>query len=135
MWTPETLPPVGAGGELAAILAWAPFGGGTPEPGGLPVSKLGLILKGLVFAYGDGSTALISSGSGPVQVFIVGQAPVGNAVIEAIEIDRVILNVGGRREVLLLPDPAGWPPPPAPGQTPRRRSPHHRPGPSPPIRA
>lgn len=108
VWTPAALAPVGGatGGDLASILAWAPFGGGSASAGGLPVSNLGLVLRGVVYAAGGGSTALISSGPGPVQIFTVGQAPAGAAVIEAIEVDRVILNVGGRREALLLPNPA-----------------------------
>lgn len=112
IWTPAAFAPVGGatGGDLATILAWAPFGGGSAGAGGLPMSSLGLILRGVVYAAGGGSTALISSGPGPVQIFMVGQAPAGNAVIEAIEIDRVILNVGGRREALMLPNPAGTPP-------------------------
>lgn len=109
VWTPVALPPVGSatGGDLVSILTWAPFGGGLAAAGGLPISNLGLVLKGLVYAAGGGSTALISSGEGPVQIFGIGEAPIGNAVIEDIEIDRVILNVGGQREVLVLPHPAG----------------------------
>lgn len=109
VWTPTALAPVGGatGGDLASILTWAPFGGGYASADGLPISNLGMILKGVVYAAGGGSTALISSGEGPVQIFTVGQAPVGNAVIEGIEVDRVILNVGGRREALILPRPTG----------------------------
>lgn len=109
VWTPTALAPVGGatGGDLVSILAWAPFGGGSAGVGGLSISSLGLTLRGVVYAAGGGSTALISSGDGPVQIFVVGQAPAGDAVIEAIEIDRVILNVGGRQEALILPNPAG----------------------------
>lgn len=111
VWTPAALAPVGGatGGDLASILTWAPFGGGLANAGGLPISSLGLVLRGVVYAAGGGSTALISNGPGPVQIFTVGQAPVGNAVIEVIEVDRIILNVGGRREALILPHPAGDP--------------------------
>ncbi|MDP1913762.1 type II secretion system protein N [Brevundimonas sp.] len=113
VWTPAALAPVGGatGGDLASILTWAPFGGGSANTGGLPISSLGLVLRGVVYAAGGGSTALISNGPGPVQIFTVGQAPVGNAVIEVIEVDRIILNVGGRREALILPHPAGEPAP------------------------
>ncbi len=109
VWTPITLPPVGGptGGDLVSILTWAPFGGGIADANGIPVSNLGLVLKGVVYAAGGGSTALISSGEGPVQIFGIGESPVGNAVIEDIEVDRVILSVGGQREALLLPHPAG----------------------------
>lgn len=112
VWTPAALAPVGGatGGDLASILTWAPFGGGgSGGADGLPISTLGVVLKGIVYAVGGGSTALIAGGDGAVQIFTVGQAPVGNAVIEAIEVDRVILNVGGRREALMLPHPAGAP--------------------------
>ncbi len=114
VWTPAALAPVGGlgGGDLAAILTWAPFGGGSGGVGGLPVSNMGMILRGVVYAPGGGSTALISNGQGPVQIFTVGEAPVGNAVIEAIEVDFVILNVGGRREALILPEAAGTSAPP-----------------------
>ena len=113
IWTPAALAPVGGatGGELTSILTWAPFGGGSAGAGGLSISSLGLILRGVVYVAGGGSTALISSGEGPVQIFVVGQAPAGNAVIEAIEVDRVILNVGGRLAAVVLPNPAGAPPP------------------------
>lgn len=111
VWTPAALAPVGGvtGGDVASILTWAPFGGGAGNADGLPISNLGMILKGVVYAAGGGSTALIATGEGPVQIFGVGEAPVGNAVIETIEMDRVILNVGGRREALLLPHPTGSP--------------------------
>lgn len=110
VWTPAALAPVGGatGSHLASIITWAPFGGGSA--GDLSVSSLGLILRGVVYAAGGGSTALISSGPGPVQIFVVGQAPAGNAVIESIEVDRVILNVGGQLEALVLPNPAGGSP-------------------------
>lgn len=109
VWTPSVLPPLSnpTGGNLAAILAYAPFGGGTAQ-GGLAVSNLGLVLKGIVYrASGVGSAALIASGGGAAQTFAVGQAPVGNAVIESIQIDHVVLNSGGRREILALPKPTG----------------------------
>ncbi|MFJ6023506.1 type II secretion system protein N [Brevundimonas sp. NPDC092305] len=113
VWTPAALAPMGGqgGGELASILGWAPFGGGGGSDG-LPISNLGLVLKGVVYAPAGGSTALISAGEGPVQIFSVGDTPIGSAIIEAIESDRVILNTGGRREALLLPQAAG-----APGST------------------
>ena len=125
VWTPTTLPPVGGpmGGDLVSILTWAPFGGGPADANGVPISNLGLVLKGVVYAAGGGSTALISSGEGPVQIFGIGESPVGNAVIEDIEIDRVILNVGGQREALLLPHPAGALPAGAAGASPQTATP------------
>lgn len=110
VWTPTVLQPVSGqgGGDLWSILGWAPFGGGGGSDG-LPISNLGLVLRGVVYAPAGGSTALISAGGGPVQVFGVGETPIGSAVIEGIESDRVILKVGGRREALLLPQAAGAP--------------------------
>lgn len=106
VWTPAALAPVSGaqGGGLAAVLAWNPFGAGATGDG-LPASNLGLVLRGVIYAPSGGSTALISSGGGPVQVFGVGESPIGSAVIEAIEPERVVLNVGGRREALHLPKP------------------------------
>lgn len=108
----ESLPPLGAqaGGpdaDVARIVSLAPFGGGaTTAAGGLPASTLGLVLKGVLAAYPtSASTALIAVGEGPAAIYGVGQSPVGNAVIEAIEIDHVILNVGGTRERLDFPAP------------------------------
>jgi len=118
VWTPAVLTPVSGaqGGGLAAVLAWNPFGAGATGDG-LPASNLGLVLRGVIYAPSGGSTALIASGGGPVQVFGVGESPIGSAVIEAIEPERVVLNVGGRREALYLPKPteiAGAAPSPAP---------------------
>ncbi|MBX9574926.1 MAG: hypothetical protein K2X07_04730 [Caulobacteraceae bacterium] len=106
VWTPTALAPVAGaqGGGLAAVLAWNPFASGTTGDG-IPVSNLGLALRGVIYAASGGSTALIASADGPVQAFGVGESPVGSAVIEAIEPERVILNVQGRREALYLPKP------------------------------
>lgn len=109
VYTPDRLTPVG--GAIAngvdAILALAPFGGGAAGADGLPASTLGLVLKGIIYSGNpDASTAMIASGSGTAQSFSVGQAPVGNALIAAIEMDRVVLSVGGRREVLTFPKPS-----------------------------
>ena len=108
VYTPERLAPVGgaAADGVQTILALAPFGGGGVADG-LPASTLGLVLRGIIYSSNpDASTALIASGSGTAQTFSVGQAPVGNALIEAIEMDRVVLSVGGRREVLSFPKPS-----------------------------
>jgi general secretion pathway protein C len=115
----ESVAPLGvqAGGQdpdVARIVSLAPFGGGAAAVGGLPASTLGLVLKGVLAAYPpSASTALIAVGEGPVTIYGVGQSPVGNAVIEAIEIDHVILNVGGTRERLDFPQPVVAPVDPA----------------------
>lgn len=115
----ESLPPLGvqAGGQdpdVARIVSLAPFGGGAAAVGGLPASTLGLVLKGVLSAYPpSASTALIAVGEGPATIYGVGQSPTANAVIEAIEIDHVILNVGGTRERLDFPAPVSAPVDPA----------------------
>ncbi len=111
----ESLPPLGAqaGGldpDVARIVSLAPFGGGATSVGGLPASTLGLILKGVLSAHPtSASTALIAVGEGPATIYGIGQSPADNAVIEAIEIDHVILNVGGTRERLGFPAPISAP--------------------------
>lgn len=106
----ESLPSLGGTGgdvDVTRIVALAPFGGGLVSSG-LPESALGLILKGVVMSVApSGSRALISNGEAPAQSYGVGQAPAGNAVIEAIESHRVILRVGDQREALSFPRAAG----------------------------
>lgn len=107
----ESLPSLGAaaGGpdpDVARIVGLAPFGGGAATTGGLPASTLGLVLKGVLSAYpASASTALIAVGEGQAAIYGIGQSPTANAVIEAIEVDHVILNVGGTRERLDFPQP------------------------------
>ncbi|WP_295706234.1 type II secretion system protein N [uncultured Brevundimonas sp.] len=105
--TPDRLPPVGGGdGGVTAILALAPFGGGAASVGaaGLPPTSLGLVLKGVILAASpEASTALIAVGEAAPRSFSVGESPLGSAVIEGIELDVVVLNVGGRREALTFP--------------------------------
>lgn len=110
----------GADGDVARIVSLAPFGGAT-APGGLPASTLGLVLKGIVSAYPpSASTALIAVGEGPATLYGVGQTPVGDAVIESIEVDHVVLTSGGTRQRLDFPmpvaaDPAAAAAPATPG--------------------
>lgn len=112
----ETLPALGAAGgadpDVARIVGLAPFGGGAGGSG-LPASTLGLVLKGILLAYpAEASSALIASADGAAVAYGVGASVAGNAVIESIEIDRVILKVGDRRELLGFPEPvAGTPAP------------------------
>jgi len=107
----DALPPLGvqAGGadaDVARIVGLAPFGGGATLVGGLPASSLGLVLKGVLMAFPpSASTALIALGDGPATIYGVGQSPTGNAVIEAIGVDHVILKVGETRERLDFPAP------------------------------
>ena len=108
----ESLPPLGgaaapgADPDVARIVSLAPFGGAA-APGGVATSTLGLVLKGIISAYpASASTALISVGDGPAAIYAIGQTPVGDAVIEQIEVDHVILTSGGTRQRLDFPTPA-----------------------------
>ena len=108
VYVADSLPPLGGAGsgdpDVARIVGLAPFGGGSAD--GLPASTLGLVLKGILLAYpAEASSALIASGEGPAVAYAIGGAVAGNAIIEAIEIDRVILRVGDRRELLAFPEP------------------------------
>ena len=95
----------GADADLARIVSLAPFGGAVAA-GGLPASTLGLVLKGILMAYPPAaSTALIAIGEGPAAIYGIGQTPVGDAVIETIEVDHVILSSGGARQRLDFPEP------------------------------
>ena len=95
----------GADADVARIVSLAPFGGAT-APGGLPTSTLGLVLKGILMAWpSSASTALIAVGEGPAAIYGIGQTPVGDAVIETIEVDHVILSSGGARQRLDFPEP------------------------------
>jgi general secretion pathway protein C len=132
VYTPESLPPVGApggtGGALASLLRWSPFGGGGPA-GDLPEAAIGFVLKGIVYAPNpEASSALVQAGAGPLQTVGVGGA-LGSAVIEAIEPHRLVLNNGGRREALSFgligaapavspAAPAAGAPPPPPAAAP-----------------
>ena len=95
----------GADADVARIVSLSPFGGAT-APGGLPASTLGLVLKGILMAFpSSASTALIAIGEGPAAIYGIGQTPVGDAVIETIEVDHVILSSGGARQRLDFPEP------------------------------
>ena len=122
VYVADSLPPLGGAAgtdpDIARIVGLAPFGGGSAD--GLPASTLGLVLKGILLAYpAEASSALIASGEGPAVAYAIGGAVAGNAIIEAIEIDRVILRVGDRRELLAFPEPvAGAAPVPTTSATP-----------------
>ena len=108
----------GADADVARIVSLAPFGGAT-APGGLPASTLGLVLKGILMAWpSSASTALIAVGEGPAAIYGIGQTPVGDAVIEAIEVDHVILSSGGARQRLDFPEPVAIDPATVSGATP-----------------
>lgn len=95
--------------DLAPALALAPFGRtGTDGEGATPTT-LQLTLKGIVFARpAELSIAYIQVGTEAMKPFKVGEV-VGGATIGAIQINRVILNNGGRSEFLAFPDPFATP--------------------------
>jgi general secretion pathway protein C len=102
-------------GALASLLELAPFGRvATKET--LPPTLLPLVLKGVVYSPDPSqSFALISTGGGPGQTWGIGQTPVDGAVIEAIDVDHLVLNVSGRRQALSFPPlSASGAAPPAP---------------------
>lgn len=108
----------GADVDVARIVSLAPFGGATAA-GGLSASTLGLVLKGILMASPpSASTALIAVGEGPAAIYGVGQTPVGDAVIESIEVDHVILSSGGARQRLDFPAPVAIDPATVSGATP-----------------
>lgn len=108
----------GADADVARIVSLAPFGGATAA-GGLSASTLGLVLKGILMADPpSASTALIAVGEGPAAIYGVGQTPVGDAVIESIEVDHVILSSGGARQRLDFPAPVAIDPATVSGATP-----------------
>lgn len=108
----------GADADVARIVSLAPFGGATAT-GGVAASTLGLVLKGVIMAYpASASTVLISVGEGPATIYGVGQTPVGDAVIEQIEVDHVILTSGGTRQRLDFPAPVAVDPATVSGATP-----------------
>lgn len=97
----RTAPPVP---DLAPALALAPFGRVGIDGDGATPTTLQLTLKGIVFARpAELSIAYIQSGSEAMKPFKPGEV-VGGATISAIQINRVILNNGGRAEFLAFPD-------------------------------
>jgi len=91
--------------DVAPAIALAPFGAAVvadaPQPTTLPLE-----LKGIVAAVpAELSTAFIAVSGAPATAFRLGQA-VNGATIAAIQRDRVLLDIGGRREFLAFPDPS-----------------------------
>jgi len=66
-----------------------------------PKTRLNLILRGL-FAAENGAFALISTGKGEEQIYKVGMKINPSTTINAIRTDSVVLDRGGRLEVLYL---------------------------------
>ena len=97
--------------SLDAILALGPFGRVIPpvEPAAkAQETELGLMLHGVVIATRpEASRAIVSGPSEPARSYGVGQAVAGDATLVEVERDRVVLDVGGRRETLSFPEARG----------------------------
>ncbi len=90
--------------DLTPVLQLAPFGAAEAPAGGAGGSTAGLLLRGIVRAVPSfRSTALIASAGGTAEPYAVGETLPGGAVLDAIEIDYVMLRVAGRREPLAFP--------------------------------
>lgn len=101
--------------DMAPALALAPFGRAGADGEGASPTTLQLVLKGIVFARpADLSVAYIGVGTEIAKPMKVGEA-VSGATISAIQVNRVLLNNGGRIEFLAFPDPFAKPGTPAPG--------------------
>ncbi len=92
--------------SLQSVLAAHLFGQVSQELTGgrldnLPISSLNLILTGVI-ASGSGGYALISVNSQSDEPFTVGQTITGNAVLQAVYPDRVVIRRNGALESLML---------------------------------
>lgn len=67
----------------------------------LPISSLNLVLTGVI-ASGAGGYALISVNGQPQEPFAAGQTITGDAVLQAVYSDRVVIGRNGTLESLLL---------------------------------
>ncbi len=93
--------------DIAAILAFAPFGSATiappAAPADIPATQLGLTLLGVTVANpATASRAIIAGGDAPVASYAVGQL-IGPAVtLSGVKADHVILQVNGAAEALFF---------------------------------
>ena len=92
--------------SLQSLLAAHLFGQVSQELTGgrldnLPISSLNLVLTGVI-ASGNGGYALISVNSQAEEPFAVGQTVTGNAVLQAVYPDRVVIRRNGALESLML---------------------------------
>ncbi|MDH3513773.1 MAG: PDZ domain-containing protein [Gammaproteobacteria bacterium] len=92
--------------SLQSLLTAHLFGQASQELSGrrldnLPISSLNLILAGVI-ASGTGGYALISVNGQSQEPFAVGQSVTGNAVLQAVYSDRVVIRRNGTLESLLL---------------------------------
>lgn len=97
--------PAASGAEWDALIAAAPFGVSEEPDPRAPETQLPLRLLGVV-AKSDPSAgrALIAAGGGGSQVYAAGAAVPGGATLLEIWPTQVILQRGGQRESLTLPE-------------------------------
>jgi general secretion pathway protein C len=104
--TPPTPAPQLNTFSLQPLLAAHLFGQVSQELTGgrldnLPISSLNLVLTGVI-ASASGGYALISVNGQPQEPFGVGQTITGNAVLQAVYPDRVVIQRNGALESLML---------------------------------
>lgn len=94
--------PAAPSADITPVLALAPFG--RPDAASAQPTGLGLVLRGIILADPpSASQALIAPTGGRPVSYAVGQAVPGDATIEEISLNRVLLRVNGRLERLDLP--------------------------------
>lgn len=93
--------------SIEPIFAMAPFGravGTGTTSGDVTETTLGLTLYGVVIAtQGKASSAIISGGLEPAQIYFVGDVVTDAASLDAVFSDHVVLSIEGRRETLSFP--------------------------------
>lgn len=77
----------------------------SPEHQGAPETRLDLVLKGILFTENPAdSRAIIAAGDNPDVTYAVGAVLPGDAAIEAMYVDRIVLRRKGGFETLFLSD-------------------------------
>lgn len=90
--------------DTPAILRANLFGQAPAAAGNAPVTSMALLLGGVIADTDDQrGFALIGTGSTDIKFYKVGDTVPGGARLAAVQVDRVLLDRGGRLEALLLP--------------------------------
>lgn len=88
--------------DLSPIHRFAPFGIAGPAPGAAGVT--GFELRSIMLARPrSASSALIAAAGAPAKLLAVGDMLPGGAILDAVEVDRVVLRVAGERRTLVFP--------------------------------
>jgi general secretion pathway protein C len=100
-------PPVAPSPDIAAIIAFAPFGSAAPlappVQQDIPATQLGLTLLGLTIADpASASRAIIGGGDVPVASYAVSEAISAAVTLAEVRTDHVILLVNGAPEALFF---------------------------------